>query len=267
MYNVVGHFQACKKEKMTPIIGVELPVQVVQTAKSLPRPRYITLIAKNYDGYATLMKIVSESQTRNQHTPHLPLSQFPDCQGNIIALINAHETPLSDMIRAGQSRESMIHALKNYEEVFGEGNVVLEVIPQSPTANAHLANANRILRDLHIALPHIPIIASSSFHYISEGDKEYRDIARCIKDGTRVYDDDRRITEGEFYIMSEDEIRDQCTANGFSEDQIDLLCETTVSVAEGIDLVIPLGKLLFPIYESPAEIVDLYAKFMEKESG
>ena len=267
MYNVVGHFQTCKKEKMTPIIGVELPIQIVQAPKSLPRPRYMTLIAKNYEGYSTMMRIVSEAQTRNQSAPHLPISQFPECNGNILVLVSAHETPLGDLIATGQSRESFLALLKNYEEVFGEGNVVLEVIPQSPSDNKALANANHILRDLHVAMPHLPIIASSSFHYIFAGDKEYRDIARCIKDGTRVYDDDRRVTEGDFYIMTEDEIREHCAANGFSDEQTDVLCDTTVSVAEGIDLVIPLGKLLFPVYESPAEIVDLYEKFMEKESN
>lgn len=260
MYNVIGHYQICRKEWLAPLIGVDLPIQIVNVHKSIPRSRYITLIARNYAGYAKLLEIVSTAQTRNSDQPHLPLSQFPDCGGNIIALLSAHETTLGDSLAAGQNIDALKPFVHNCIETFGEGNVVLEVIPQNPQNNRHLADANLALWEMHEALG-LDIIASSNFHYIHPDDKEARDIARCIKDGKRVYDDDRRVTEWDFHIMTEEEVRTQCKLNGFSETQTDLMCDTTVKIAEKTSLEIPLGKLLFPVYESPAEIVDLYAKF------
>jgi DNA polymerase III subunit alpha len=272
MYNVIGHYQTCRKEGLTPIIGVDLPVQYVAVHKGIPRARYMTLIARNYTWYATLLQIISTAQTRNADQPHLVLSQFPECGGNIIVLLSAFETPLGDMIAQWHDMNALTSYVHNCLEIFGEGNVVLEVIPQNPDTNGPLADANLTLWKLYEALTqtntavHIPIIASSNFHYIYPDDKEARDIARCIKDGKRVYDDDRRVTLGEYHIMSADEITDQCLVNGFTQDQTNIMCENTGIIAEGIALEIPLGKLLFPIYESPAEIVELYGKFMEGEA-
>jgi hypothetical protein len=39
------------------------------------------------------------------------------------------------------------------------------------------------------------------------------------------------------------------------------MIETTETIAQHIDIQIPLGKILFPEYVSPPEIVELYEKF------
>jgi DNA polymerase-3 subunit alpha len=97
------------------------------------------------------------------------------------------------MIQAGRTKEDIIQALQSYEEVFGKENIFLEIIPQSFSDNQLLAQSNVLLRELHEATG-ISIVCSSNFHYINQDDKEAYDIARCIKDGKRVYDDDRRKT-------------------------------------------------------------------------
>ena len=63
MYNVIAHYEICKKEQMQPILGVELAIQLQMQGKSVAQSRYITLIAKNYDGYLTLLNIISHAHT------------------------------------------------------------------------------------------------------------------------------------------------------------------------------------------------------------
>jgi DNA polymerase III alpha subunit len=123
--------------------------------------------------------------------------------------------------------------------VLGKENVILEIIPQNPKYNPLLAQANEVLWQVHEKTG-LPIICASNFHYILQDDQEAFDIARCIKDGKRVYDEDRRKTQGEFSIMSEEDIRTACENNGFVASQIDEMIATTEKVATMINLQIPL---------------------------
>ncbi len=263
MYNVIAHYEICKKEQMQPILGVELAIQLQMQGKSVAQSRYITLIAKNYDGYLTLLNIISHAHTDQWHTtPYLHLSEFPETNNNIIALIHAYQTPIGEMISNGRSEEEIIQTLSTYQEIFGKEQVFLAIIPQDPKDNKPLAEANNTLRSIHEKTS-IPVIASSNFHYIHKADKEAYDIARCIKDGKRIYDDDRRKTYGDFHIASEEEMEEQCKKNGFTRNQIEEMFTTNTVVAEMINITIPLNELLFPIYESPDEIKDLYKIFSQ----
>ena len=261
MYNAINHFQLCKKEGLKPIIWVELGVQVTTQGKSMSRTRFVTFVAKNYDGYLSLLDIVSRAHTSNKNWyPHLQLSYFPETAWNIIAYIHGYESPFGDMIQAWRTLDDITHTILSYEEVLGKWNIILEVIPQDPKENPLLAQANRVLRQIH-ENTWLPIICASNFHYILQEDQEAYDIARCIKDGKRVYDEDRRKTQGEFSIMSEEDIRTACEKNGFVESQIDEMVATTEKVADMIDIQIPLWNILFPEYDSPEDIKELYAKF------
>lgn len=262
MYNIIAHYQICKKENVKPIIWVDLAIQIEGQGKSFVRSRYITLLAKNYDWYIKLLEIVSKAQiTSWVKPPHLTITNFPETNNNIIALINGYETPISDMIESGRNKNDLIELLNSYKEVFWAENIILEMIPQDPKENALLAQANKTLWQVHKTTG-IPAVASDNFHYILAQDKEAYEIARCIKDAKHIYDDDRRKVFGKFHIMSEDEMYNQCFLNGFSKEESEEMIEMTNAIAEKIDFKIELNKLLFPIYESPDEIKDLYKKFL-----
>jgi hypothetical protein len=64
--------------------------------------------------------------------------------------------------------------------------------------------------------------------------------------------------------MTEENIRGKCTANGFSATQTQEMLDNTGIVADMLNVEIPLGDILFPIYESPDEIKALYEEFSQK---
>lgn len=264
MYNIIGHYQICKKEDVKPIIWVDLAIQVETQGKSFTRSRYITLLAKNYEWYIKILEIVSKAQiTSWLKPPHLTITNFPETDGNIIALVNGYETPIADMIEAGRNKDDLIALLNWYKEVFWEENVILEIIPQDPKENAGLAQTNMALWQIH-KTTWTATVASDNFHYILAQDKEAYEIARCIKDAKHIYDEDRRKVFGKFHIMSEDEMYNQCSLNGFTNEEAEEMIEMTAKIAEKIDINIELNKLLFPVYESPEEIKSLYDKFLNK---
>ena len=60
--------------------------------------------------------------------------------------------------------------------------------------------------------------------------------------------------------MSEEEIRAVCEKNGHSKTDIDRRVDTNNRIAEEIVTEIDLHQTLFPNYDSPEDIVELYEK-------
>lgn len=109
----------------------------------------------------------------------------------------------------------------------------------------------------------IPCVVDNNFHYILPSDKDACDIASCIKDGKQYYEHGRKKKEGEWHIMSEDEIVETLIHNGYQHDQIHEWIANNQKLIDSIDVTIPLHQLLFPIYESPENITELYQHFQQ----
>lgn len=64
--------------------------------------------------------------------------------------------------------------------------------------------------------------------------------------------------------MSETEIVSVLEKNGYEIAQIEQWISNNQQLIDMIDINIPLHQLLFPAYESPDEIKELYAKFSQQ---
>jgi|GEM_PF-5233706 len=62
MYGSIQHYEIAKKEGLKPLIGAEICTHAVRDGKT-EKGCYMTLLAKNYDGYRELLEIVSASHT------------------------------------------------------------------------------------------------------------------------------------------------------------------------------------------------------------
>lgn len=100
--------------------------------------------------------------------------------------------------------------------------------------------------------------ASTNFHYPTIDDKYAAEVALAIKDGSKMYEDNRRKIQGDYHLMSESEVSRLLTAGGFSADQIEHLMNNTEKLAETISIKIPLWQSLFPNYEPSKEMKSLY---------
>ena len=61
--------------------------------------------------------------------------------------------------------------------------------------------------------------------------------------------------------MSEQEIRDILEHNGFEKKIINQLIENNESIADQIDVKIDLNQSLFPNYETPEDVRQLYEQY------
>lgn len=138
----------------------------------------------------------------------------------------------------------------------------MELTAQSYIAVPLLKKINSAILTLSDSLS-VPCLVDNNFHYISPDEKDAADIALCIKDGKQYYEHGRKKKEGEWHIMSEQEIIQTLKTNGYQQEQIDQRIENNKQLIDSIDINIPLHQLLFPVYKSPDYIAELYEKFQK----
>ena len=61
--------------------------------------------------------------------------------------------------------------------------------------------------------------------------------------------------------MEEEEIRKICLENGYKVEQIEERLENNEKIAMQCDVKLELGQQLFPVYEAPEYIKELYEKY------
>lgn len=103
----------------------------------------------------------------------------------------------------------------------------------------------------------------NNYCYPKKDDKDAREVALAIKDGKKMYDEDRRKPKGEYYIMSEDEIREVLKKNGFDDALIEQLFHANATLADSIVTEIDLGQALFPNYDTPDDVREIYEKIKD----
>lgn len=149
------------------------------------------------------------------------------------------------------------------KKAVGEKNVYLEIVAQDEKLLPDVKKINTQILEFGQTTSTAQVV-HNNFFYPDQENKEAREIALAIKDGKKIYDEDRRKPKGEYHIMSEEEIRALCEKNGYSAKQIDERIATNNAIAERIVSEIDLNQTLFPNYDSPEDIVELYEQYKDK---
>jgi DNA polymerase III alpha subunit len=162
-----------------------------------------------------------------------------------------------------EKEEKMGEILTILQETLGKENVFLEITAQDESLLPEVKKINTLLLAMSKKYG-IKCVVDNNYHYLTSTDKEAREIALAIKDGKKIYDEDRRKPKGNFSIMSEEEIRGVCTKNGYTPEQIDERIHTNEEIAAEIVTDIALNQTLFPNYASPEDIIELYEENKEQ---
>jgi DNA polymerase III alpha subunit len=78
----------------------------------------------------------------------------------------------------------------------------------------------------------IGCVVNNNYFYPSQGEKQAREVALAIKDGMKIYDENRRKPKGQFHIMSEEEIIEILEHNGLDKHTISQMIENNNTIAE-----------------------------------
>lgn len=267
MYGALEFYKSCIAEGIKPIIGVEMYVAKRsyknKEGKLDSEPYHLTVLAKNYQGYLNLMKLVTIAHTEGYYyKPRVDRELLKEYHEGLIALSGC---PSGELIRTldNGNMEKTEQVIKTYLEIFGEENFYLEVQSHPYRKNLEDAEDESIKRDLrrladlqeltHKTLKEfskklgVPIVATNDFHYVEKQDAEAQDALLCIQTAKFIKEVNRlrMIDTPDYYLKSPEEM-----AADFPD--LPQALENTVAVADKVNIEIPLGKAHFPIFEIPS---------------
>lgn len=207
MYGGVQFYQACQGVGIRPIIGCEVYVaresRNVRTGGTADRPFHLVLLAKDDTGYRNLMKIVSRGFLEGfYYKPRVDLEVLNEHSKGLLALTACLDGEVPWYLANGLPGKAA-ESLGRYLDVFGQGNVFLEIqrnaVPGQEKINAGLVELSRRMK--------VPLVATNDCHYLDRSDAKYHEILLAIQTGTTL-EDPRRLTfpGDEFYLKTPQEM-------------------------------------------------------------
>lgn len=258
MYGMPAFYLAAKDEGIKSIIGVELGFVLNINANFISKNiGNICLLAATDQGYYNLMKLTSfANQEGLTDKAKIDFSVLKEHNEGLIVFYWGIESRVGKMISSWEAEERILEIHEMIKEVFGE-RCYFEITAQDEEVITELPKVNQFI--LHLSRKtDTPCIVNNNFFYPEPTNKDAREMALSIKDGTKMYDAHRRQPAGKYHIMTEQEIKEICLKNGYKEEQIEQWLKNNEKIAEQIDMKIKLGQALFPIYDAPQEIKELY---------
>ena len=247
MYGVIDFYKAAVAAGIKPIIGCEVYVAPGSRfdresgGQGDDRYYHLVLLAENDIGYHNLMKIVSRGFTEGYYyKPRVDKELLETYHEGIIALSACLAGEVARNVTRGLYEDAKKAAL-SYEKIFGKGNFFLELQDHGISAQATVNQALLRMSDE----TGIELVATNDIHYINAADAEPHDVLLCIQTGKKVGDEDRmRYTGGQYYLKSEEEMRDLFR---YASQAID----NTAKIAKRCNVEIEFGKTKLPKFSVP----------------
>lgn len=260
--NLHGAFEfylACKKKEIKPIIGVELFIceQGIKYEARDAKVYSIILLAKNIHGYKNLIQLTTKAYLEGNVGEH-PQIDFPtlkEFSSDIIALSGDLTWELAQHVLSGKKDDFLLERIRAYQEIFGKECYFLE-IGEHPDRGPQ-GSYNQRLVELS-KLSDAPLVGTNDVHYAHAEDAEAQDFLSCIWSGRRLDDPDRKtLIDGNYALRPDEEMRELFA---YAPEAY----ENTAKIADMIDIDIPHGKPLLPVYKLGEREQDLKLQYQNK---
>ncbi len=246
LYGAVDFYEACQKEGLKAIIGVEADVAPNSLHDKRARiddwTYHITLLAENFIGYQNLLQLVSISYLEGfYYKARMDKEHLKKYHEGIIALSGCMKGEIPKACNEGDL-EKAEKALREYQDIFGVDNFFLELVhhPDSPT-QIHI-NGNIIKLAQKTGAP---LVATRDSHYLTIDDAEAQDALQCIHAGKLLADTNRfSIRNIDHSLTTADEM-----ITAFSDTPEAIV--NTRKIADRCNVTIELGKNLLPTFPVP----------------
>lgn len=258
IYAAFSFYNIAKEEKINPIIWVELGFILHLNNFAGQALWQICILAKNDEWYKNIINLTSFANKDGiEKQPKVDLPTLEENKDGLLLIIWGCSSWIGKMIENGETQDKIIEILEKLIGIFGKENVFLEIIAQDEILLPEEWRINKKILEI-AEKTNTPCVVNNVYNYPKAEDKYPREVALSIKDGTKMYDPHRRSPKWEYHIMKEEEIRKICKKNGYSDTQITTWIENNNSIGENIKFSIKMGQSLFPNYDTPAEIKEIY---------
>lgn len=246
MYGAVHFYNACRKQEIKPIIGLE--AYVAEKSRFDKQFRmgsdqfHMTLLAVTYQGYLNLLNLTSLANLEGfSYKPRIDDDLLEKHHQGIVATTGCMSSLINRLLMDGKE-EQAIAKIKYYRELFTDGYYIELQVHQGNKEQDELnTKLIAIARQLDM-----PLVATNDVHYLNADDVEAQDALVCVQTRKLISDEKRMSMVGtpDLYLRS-------------SEEMIDLFrdypeaIKNTVKIADQTQVEIPTGKLNFPQFPVP----------------
>lgn len=250
MYGALAFYQKAKSANIKPIIGCEVyttPGDINdRTGKNVSGSlNHLVLLAKNYNGYKNLVKLVSIGHVDGfYYKPRVNYELVEKYKDDLIAMSACLAGDINQKLLQGKNKEAEKTA-KYLKDVF-ENDFYLEIqdhgMDEQQRINPEIVKIGSKLD--------IQLVATNDSHYTYQKDSLTHDILLCLQTGKNFNDPTRmRFPTDQFYQKNGDEMA--MTYKNLDSDDVFIAIDNTLKVADKCSLSIPMGKSILPHYPVP----------------
>ncbi len=250
LYGLTSFFKQAEKHGIKPLLGCEIylvyeeKLAEVNELRAKQKSRHMGLLARNFQGYQNLCKIVSIAHTqgfyRNPRTDLETLSKYSE---GLIGFSGCLAAVIPQYLLAGEYDKARDAAAK-FIDIFGKEYFIIELMDHG------IEEQRRIIPDLlKIATEFdLKVVATNDVHYVENNDWQPHDSMLCIQTGAKVADEKRmRYDAQQFYLKSREEM-------DLAFKEVPEAITNTSAIAEMCEVKLPFGVDHYPVYEKPIEI-------------
>ncbi|KKU73620.1 MAG: polymerase III, alpha subunit protein [Candidatus Amesbacteria bacterium GW2011_GWB1_47_26] len=264
MYGAIEFYKECHKEGIKPLIGMEAYVVNKNHTEKAGKGEnnHLLLLAADHQGYQNLMRLSTIAHLEGfYYRPRFDKDTLAKYHPGLICTSACPKGEIAQLLSENSYAKAK-EAVEWYQHLFGDRYYLeiqrhqfedyFDAVKDNPrlldklkslakTEKTWVDGIVKLSRDLGIRL-----VATNDAHYIDQSDATAQDALVCISTGKNTSDIDRLryIDAPTFHLRTPKEI------SQLFPDLPDAL-KNTLSVAEGCDVQIELGKWYFPNIDLP----------------
>lgn len=251
LYGAIEFYKECTAKGIKPIIGVDFYVAPrtrhdKEGRLDTKRTRHI-LLAKNYEGYLNLIKLVTDSNIEGYYyKPRIDTELIEKYNNDLICIIPFWNSKISEALKI-EDEEVAQREYDILKKAYGAENIYYEITRHDELSN-HEKLESRIIS--FIEKNNIEPVAANDVFYMNPEDKKARTTMMSIQNGaTERFTED----EADLSFISPDRLVELFSdENNPKKDAVykKALANTQV-ITDACNVVIELGKWVFPKIELP----------------
>ncbi len=258
MYGIHKFYQLFKNSGVKPIIGCEVYMakrsRFDKEGIKDKDPSHLVLLAKNYEGYLNLMKMVSLANVEGfYYKARVDIELLKKYHKGLIASTACLGGEIPGLIMRDKLEEAK-NKIMELSDIFGSENFYLEIQHHPALKEQDGVNRQMIKFSRELGLP---LIATNDSHYTNREDAEAQEILLCVQTQKTILDTNRPLSmigSPDFYFKSPDEME-----KNFRE--VPEALKNTLKIAEMINIKIPERKFILPYFPLPEkENADQYLR-------
>lgn len=263
MYGAIDFYKTAKECGVKPLIGCEFYVydgELSEKNSSKTRLNHLVLIAKDKQGYANLVKLVSVAHCDGfYYKPRINFELIKQYSEGLICTSACVQGEVADLILQKELIKAKERA-KQYKELFKD-DYYIEIqdhgLDVQKRSNPDLIN---IAKELDIKL-----VITNDSHYLRKEDADWHDTLLCLQTNALKSDENRfSFPNNEFYVKTVSELRD--AFKWLDSDTFEQAIKNTVEISEKCHLIIEMGNSPLPHYDVPStHTVESYLELKVRE--